>query len=222
VHYAATALQLSHDFWRFAAKSLIRVTRDSPQPATICARYVAEVTMQKTVLVFGLIAGAILSVLMSIGLAFHDQLGFDKAEVVGYTNMVAAFLMVYFGIRSYRDNVAGGSVSFGRAFVVGLLISLIATVCYVAVWEVIYFNFMPDYLDKYAAYALEKAKASGATAAQIAAKARDFAEFKEMYRNPFINFAMTALEPLPVGLLFTLVSAFALSRRRAGTEVVQE
>jgi hypothetical protein len=171
--------------------------------------------MQKTVLVFGLIAGTILSVLMSIGLAFHDQLGFDKAEVVGYTNMVAAFLMVYFGIRSYRDNVAGGSVSLGRAFVVGLLISLIATVCYVAVWEVIYFNFMPDYLDKYAAYALEKAKASGATAAQIAAKAKDFAEFKEMYRNPLVNFAITALEPLPVGVLFTLVSAFALSRRKA-------
>ena len=170
--------------------------------------------MQKTVLVFGLIAGVILSVLMSIGLAFHDQLGFDKAEVVGYTNMVAAFLMVYFGIRSYRDNVAGGSVSFGRAFVVGLLISLIATVCYVAVWEVIYFNFMPDYLDKYAVYALGKMKESGATAAQIAEKAKSLADLKQMYGNPLINVAMTSLEPLPVGILFTLVSAFALSRKK--------
>jgi len=174
--------------------------------------------MQKTVLVFGLIAGAILSVLMSVGLAFHDQLGFDRAEVVGYTNMVAAFLMVYFGIRSYRDNVAGGSVSFGRAFVVGLLISLIATVCYVAVWEVIYFNFMPDYLDKYAVYALSKMKESGATAAQIAEKAKRLADLKEMYGNPLINVAMTSLEPLPVGILFTLVSAFALSRKRGAVQ----
>ena len=28
--------------------------------------------------------------------------------LIGYTGMVLAFLMVYFGVRSYRDNVAGG------------------------------------------------------------------------------------------------------------------
>ena len=39
--------------------------------------------------------------------------------------MVLAFLMVFFGVRSYRDNVAGGHVTFGRAFKVGLLITLV-------------------------------------------------------------------------------------------------
>ena len=174
--------------------------------------------MRKIVLTFGLIAGAILSAMMLITLPFHDEIGFDKSYIVGYTTMVLAFLMVFFGVRSYRDNVAGGSVTFGRAFIVGLMITAVASVCYVATWELVGYKLAPDYLDKYAAYSVEKARKSGATDAQIAAKTKEMAEFKEMYKNPLVNIAYTLLEPLPVGLLFTLVAAGVLSRkRRAGS-----
>jgi hypothetical protein len=137
--------------------------------------------------------------------------------------MVLAFLMVFFGVRSYRDSVAGGRVTFGRAFMVGLMITAVASVCYVATWELIYYKFAPDFADKYAAYAVEKAKASGATDAQIAARIREMTAFKEMYKKPLINIAFTLLEPLPVGLLFTLVTAALLSRKRraAGASVGQ-
>jgi hypothetical protein len=128
--------------------------------------------------------------------------------------MVLAFLMVFFGVQSYRDNVAGGSVTFGRAFKLGLMITAVASVCYVATWEVIYYQLAPDFLDKYAAYSVGKAKQSGATDAQIAAEAKKMAEYKEMYRNPLVNIAMTFLEPLPVGLVITLVTAGVLSRKR--------
>ena len=170
--------------------------------------------MRKIVLTFGLISGAILSAMMLITLPFHDEIGFDNSLIVGYTTMVLAFLMVFFGVRSYRDNVAGGSVTFGRAFMVGLMITAVATVCYVATWELAYHKLAPDYLDKYAAYSIEKASKSGATDAEIAAKTKEMAEFKEMYKNPLINIAFTFLEPLPVGLLFTLVAAGVLSRKR--------
>jgi hypothetical protein len=170
--------------------------------------------MRKIVLTFGLIAGAILSVMMLITMPFHDQIGFDKGLVVGYTTMVLAFLMVFFGVRSYRDNVGGGRVTFGRAFIVGLMITVVASICYVATWELIYYRLMPDFPDKYAAYAVEKARKSGATDAQIAAKAKEMSEFKEMYRNPLMNMALTLIEPLPVGILFTLVTAGVMSRKR--------
>jgi len=170
--------------------------------------------MRKVVLTFGLIAGAILSVMMLISMAFHDQIGFDKSLVIGYTTMVLAFFMVFFGVRSYRDNVAGGSVTFGRAFKVGLLIMAIGSVCYVASWELIYHTIAPDYLDKYAAYTVEKAKRSGASDEDIAAQERQMTEFKEMYKNPLVNIGLTLLEPVPVGLLFTLVTAGILSRKR--------
>ena len=170
--------------------------------------------MRKVVVTFGLIAGAILSAMMLITIPFHDQIGFDKGLIIGYTTMVLAFFMVFFGVRSYRDNVAGGSVTFGRAFKVGLLITAIASVCYVATWQLVYHRFAPDYLDKYAAYTVDKARRSGASDSAIAAQQRQMTEFKEMYKNPLVNIALTLLEPLPVGLFFTLVTAGILSRKR--------
>lgn len=170
--------------------------------------------MRKIVLTFGLIGGAIVSATMLLALPFQDQIGFDRGAIIGYTTMVLAFLMVYFGVRSYRDNVAGGTVTFGRAFKVGLLITLVTTACYVVTWEVIFYQFAPDFGDKYAAYAIEKAKTSGASEAQVAERTKQMMEFKEMYRNPVINIALTLLEPLPLGLVFTLVTAGIVSRRR--------
>lgn len=177
--------------------------------------------MRKIVLTFGLIAGAILSAMMLITLSFQDRIGFDKGAIIGYTTMVLAFLMVYFGVRSYRDNAAGGRVTFGRAFVVGLLIMLVASACYVATWELIYYRLAPDFGEKYAAHSVEKARKSGATEAQIAEQTKKMAEFAAMYRNPLVNVALTFLEPLPVGLVITLVTAGVLSRkRRAGEPAV--
>jgi len=173
--------------------------------------------MKKFVLTFGLIAGAMMSVMMLITIPLQERIGFDHGEVIGYTTMVLAFLMVFFGVRSYRDRVAGGSVSFVRAFVLGLMITLVASACYVATWEVIYYKFYPDFGDKYAAHVLEKARASGATDAQLAVQTKQMEDFKAMYRNPLVNVAMTFLEPLPVGLVFTLVTAGALGRRRRPT-----
>src|SRR5437762_3404447 len=98
--------------------------------------------MKRTVLVFGFISGALIILFMSGTMFFVKDSGFDKGEIVGYSGMVLAFLMVFFGIRSYRENVGGGKISFGRAFAVGLLIMLISSACYVAAWEVIYFKFM--------------------------------------------------------------------------------
>ena len=168
--------------------------------------------MRKIVLTFGLIAGAILSVMMLI--QFQFQIGFDNGAIIGYTTMVLAFLMVFFGVRSYRDNVAGGSVTFGRAFGVGLLITIVASVCYVATWQFVYYRLVPDFGDKYAAYAVEKAKKSGATDAQIAAKTKEMTELNQMLKKPLVNIALTFIEPFPVGILFTLVAAVALRRKR--------
>jgi hypothetical protein len=176
--------------------------------------------MRRYVLTYGLIAGAILSVLMVIAMGFHDQIGFDRGMIVGYTTMVAAFLMIFFGVKAYRDNERPGGLSFGRAFATGLLISFVATACYVATWQVVYRTMMPDYLEKYSAYTLEKSREAGASEAELAAEAKKMAEFGEMYKNPLVNIAFTFLEPLPVGLIMSLVTAGVLRRKRAAGEAV--
>ena len=169
--------------------------------------------MKKIVLTFGIIAGVILSVLMVATMPFIDRIGFDYGLVIGYTSMVLAFLLVFFGIRSYRENVGGGQISFGKAFSVGILIVLIASLMYVITWEIIYFNFLPDFGEKYAAHMLEKSRAAGASAEQLAAEAEKMNEMKSILANPLLNAAFTLLEPLPVGLVLTLVSAAILRRR---------
>ena len=169
--------------------------------------------MKKIVLTFGIIAGLILSVFMVATIPFVDRIGFDYGMVIGYTIMVLAFLLVFFGIRSYRENVGGGQISFGRAFSVGILIVLIASVMYVVTWEILYYNFIPDFADKYTAHLLEKSRAAGASPEQLAAEQEKMNSMKWMLSNPLINGAVTFLEPLPVGLVFTLLSAAILRRR---------
>lgn len=169
--------------------------------------------MKKIVLTFGLIAGGILSVLMFATIPFAEQIGFDYSLLVGYTTMVLAFLLVFFGIRSYRENVGGGEISFGRAVSVGILIVLIASVMYVIAWEILYYNFIPDFGDKYTAHLLEKARAAGASPEQLALEEEKMKSIKGMLDNPFINGAVAFLEPLPVGVVLTLVSAAILRKR---------
>ena len=169
--------------------------------------------MKKIVLTFGLIAGVILSVFMVATIPFVDRIGFDYGMVIGYSTMVLAFLLVFFGIRSYRENVGGGQISFGRAFSVGILIVLIASVMYVVTWEILYYNVIPDFADKYTAHLLEKARAAGASPEQLAAEQEKMNSMKWMLSNPLINGAVTLLEPLPVGIVLTLVSAAILRRR---------
>ena len=179
--------------------------------------------MKKIVLTFGLIAGAILvAVMLTITLPFHDQLGFgDLGLIVGYTSMLVAFLLIFFGVRSYRDNVAGGTVRFGRAFLVGILIGAVASACYVAAWEVYYFGVGTDMMDKYQVHELEKARANGESAEQIAKRKADLERWAKLYENPAINAAFTFLEPLPVALIVSLVSAGVLSRRRKAVRAGQ-
>ena len=173
--------------------------------------------MKRTVLTFGLISGAILSVMMAATVPFADRIGFDKGAVLGYTSMVVAFLLIYFGVRSYRDNVAGGTVTFGRAFTVGAMIAVVASACYVTTWEVIYFGgFTPGFTEKYQAHAMERAVAKGETEQQLAKRRADLEKFARWYQNPVLNAAVTLLEPLPVALVMSLLTAGIVSRRRRG------
>lgn len=172
--------------------------------------------MKKTVVTFGLISGALSSLMLVGTVPFKDRIGFDKAEVLGYTTIVVSFLLVFFGVRSYRENVGGGAIAFGRAFSVGILITLISCVCYVVTWEIVYFNFTPGFVDQYAAYMVERAKASGASQEAIQAQLEQMKKFKELYDNPFFNGAITFLEPFPIGLLITLISAVALRKKPQG------
>jgi hypothetical protein len=155
---------------------------------------------------------------MSVNMAFADQIGFDRGVYLGYTVIVISFLFVYFGIRSYRDTVLGGRISFARGFQAGILITLISCAFYVGTWMVTYYQFMPDFADKYAAYVVADKRANGASQAEIDTAIKQGEEMKKMLENPLMNAAMTFTEPFPVGLLITLISAAVLAKKEAAQE----
>lgn len=179
--------------------------------------------MKRIVLIFGIISGAISSAMMFLTLPLMHRgiVDFKNGEVIGYTAIFLSFLLVFFGIRSYREN-NGGTVSFGRGFAVGILITVISCVFYVVSWLFIYYRVQPDFMDRYADAAIAEAREKGASDAALAAKKKEVEQMKEMLRNPAINAAMTFIEPFPVGLVVTLVSAGILRRRKPATASVSE
>lgn len=171
--------------------------------------------MRKIVLRYGLASGCILVALAMImmPLCLNGTLDLDNSQILGYTSMVLSFLLVFFGIRTYRDTVAGGAIGFGKAFQVGILICLITCAMYVIAWEIAYFNFFPDFLDQYSAHVLAKMRATGASEAEIRETTAKMAELAKHYSNPFFNSAITFMEVFPVGLIVTLLSAAILRRK---------
>jgi len=175
--------------------------------------------MKRIVWTFGLISGAIMALFMIATLPFVNA--FDEHSlIVGYAGIVAAFLLVYFGVRSYRDTVLRGTIGFGRALTVGLLIATIGSVCYVATWEIMYYKFMPDFYSKYAQSAVDQARKDGKSEAEIAQTRAALEEMTKNAENPVWVFATTFMEPFPVGLVIALVSAGILRRKRDSRDAV--
>jgi len=170
--------------------------------------------MKKVVLVNGIIAGLIVSTLMVLSTMYYKRTGeFENGMIYGYASMILAFIFIFVGVKTFRDKYNSGLISFGKAFKIGFLIALIGSSFYVVTWLIEYFYFFTDFTEIYAADALAKAKAAGATEAELAKQSAEMANFAEMYKNPFFNALMTYAEILPIGLLVSLISAFFLKRK---------
>lgn len=171
--------------------------------------------MKKLILTYGSIAGIIVAALMALSIAFKEKMSLTMGMVFGYTAMLLAFSMIYVAIRQYRDSHLGGYISFGKAFMIGLGITLIAAAIYVLTWELEYKYLYPDFMEQYTRQDLERIKASGASAMEISKAAEEGKKMADMYRDPLFRITMTFVEILPVGLLVSLVCALILKKRKA-------
>ncbi|MBK6381621.1 MAG: DUF4199 domain-containing protein [Chitinophagaceae bacterium] len=170
--------------------------------------------MKKIVIVNGIIAGLIVAAmfLITMGL-YHNQGNFEGGMWIGYASMLLAFSLIFVAIIRFRDKYNNGVISFGKAFRIGLYITLIASTIYVVAWLIDFYVFIPDFADKYAAHMLEKLKSNGASAAEITSTTQQMDSFKEMYKNPVLVVLFTYIEILPVGLLLSLIAALVLKRK---------
>lgn len=176
--------------------------------------------MLRTTLTFGIIAGVIISTLMLLTIPFiGGVIDFDTGELLGYISMIVALSTIFIGIKSYRDKEMNGTISFGKAFQLGLLITLVASFIYVTSW-MIYVNISDtDFTESYTEYMKDKLEKSAESQEMIEARLAEIENFSEMYKNPFIQAGFTFLEIFPVGLLVSLIAA-ALLRRNVVTKPV--
>lgn len=179
--------------------------------------------MKRTILVFGTIAGVIISTFMGISMAVMgcsggDTGGGNGSMIIGFSAMIVSFSFIFVGVKNYRDKQNGGTVTFGKAFLLGLMIALVASTLYVITWAIEFHYFMPDFLDKYFATQVKELHASGKSGAEFDEALKSLESMSYNYKNNIFFFAMyTYMEILPIGILIALISALILKRKAHAT-----
>jgi hypothetical protein len=175
--------------------------------------------MKRNILIFGLISGAIVSTFMATFMAIagsssDEKCGGTGSMILGFTVMIVAFSFVFVGIKNYRDKQNGGVITLGKAFLLGFMISLVASTLYVLTWAVEYHFFLLDFMDKYAAMQIKQLHESGISGAQLDEAIKNIETERYKYKhNPFFFTMYTYLEILPVGIIITLISSLILKKK---------
>jgi hypothetical protein len=169
--------------------------------------------MKRTVIIYGLILGALLSVnLVYMVYRCYSESNFQHSSVLGLTLMLVLMSTIYFGIKSYRKEL-NGVISLGKAFSTGALIALIASTIYVIVWLIAYYRYVPDFMDKYAMQELSNAIKSGVSLQEIARIKKETDNYKELYKSPVWVVILTYIEVLPLSLIVAFISSLMLKRK---------
>lgn len=171
--------------------------------------------MLRTILKYGVIAGIVVGGFELLTfVAFSGMPPLKYGMVIGYTTMLIALSAVFVGIKRHRDVDRGGVIGFWPALGVGLGVSFIAGIFYVAAWEAVQAMTHMDFASSYAQAIIASEKAKGASAEALAKLSADMEAFKAQYANPMYRLPMTFVEIFPVGVLVSLVSAGLLRNSR--------
>jgi len=171
--------------------------------------------MKKIVIKYGIIAGLITAGLMlaTMPLFVKGTVKMEHGLWIGYTGMVIALSLVFFGVKSFRDQHAGGKITFGEGFLIGLGITLIASLFYIIAWEITFSRSGEWFMQQWSTDEMDKLKTSGATAAELQVAKQKWNEFSQLYQNPLIRFGMTLMEIFPIGILISLFIAALLRKK---------
>jgi hypothetical protein len=165
--------------------------------------------MIRIVLTYGLISG-----LVTIGGTLGAMHFAGHILWLGYLVMLVALSAILVGVRQHRDEALGGVIRFWPALGIGLGIAVVASLAYVAVWEVYLAATHYTFMDQYAQSMLSAKRAAGVTGAAYAKAVADADAMRRQYANPLYRLPETFLEIFPVGLLIALASAALLRNPR--------
>jgi hypothetical protein len=165
--------------------------------------------MGRIALVYGGIAGLIVISTMVIGFLMGVDHG-DHSMWLGYLIMIVALTLIFLGVKQFRDRNNGGVIKFGPAFLMGLMIAVVAGVFYVAGWEGYLAATNYTFMDSYIEHTLKAKEAAGMAGEALAKEAEKLKAMAEGYKNPLFRVGITFAEIFPVGIVIALISAALL------------
>jgi len=169
--------------------------------------------MLPMIISYGVYAGLLVGVpSFAVAVALNDHPPERYGMVIGFATMLLALTIVFAGVKRHRDRDSGGVIGFLPAL--GLGISLVATLFYVLAWEAALLVTGMDFAGDCARYSIDRARAGGASAAELARLSAEIAQFKVQYADPLYRLPMTFTEMVPVGVLVLLVCAALLRNPR--------
>jgi hypothetical protein len=161
----------------------------------------------------GLLAGGILVIMMTLSMILlnEENIGFRQAEILGYVTMLLAFSLIFFGVRQYSRE--RGALSFGQAFRLGIIITLVASVLYVIGWLILSNTIATDFGEQYYDYFIQQLEESGKPQEEIDRAVASYEKNKEMYKNPLVQAGVSFLEIFPIGFIVSVLTALVLRRK---------
>lgn len=164
--------------------------------------------MKNNILKNGILGGIIVSIVMiSMTLYMKTYPDREPSSIVGFGSMLLAYIFVILGMKQQRET-NNGVITFGKAFLTGLSISLVISTIYVLVWLIIYYNFFPDFMEQYSKMVLKNTSPE-----ELAAKTADMDQMKEWYKNPILVILLTLMEVFPIGIVVSLICALVLKKK---------
>ena len=152
--------------------------------------------MTSTIVKYGFYSILTAAIIFLAALVLGADLSMSAQAILGYVSMVVSLLFVFFGIKHFRDNKNEGTITFKKAFIIGVFITLFAAVGF-AIVDFIYTTVInPDFMKEY----IEAMEASGSTE-----------EIPE-YGSAFMALIMF-LTVLVIGIIMTILSGLILARK---------
>lgn len=170
--------------------------------------------MTRYALVYGGLSGAVMIGLILASILILPHEGFLASGYFGYLLMLVAAVLIFVGVKRYRDVERGGIIRFLPAWGIAALIALVACLLYALLFEVYLAATGYTFFDEYAASHLASLRASGASAARIAEDTAMMEWGREVYAHWYSRILFTLTEPLPIAVFVPLLSAILLRNPR--------
>ena len=152
--------------------------------------------MSSIIVKYGFYSLLTAAIIFLAALLLGADLSMDAQAILGYASMVVSLLFVFFGIKHFRDNKNEGAITFRKAFIIGVFITLFAAAGF-AIVDFVYTTVInPDFMKEY----IEAMKANGST------------EVIPEYGSAFLALIMF-LTVLVIGIIMTILSGLILARK---------